>query len=79
MRIGGRGHTSDLHLVGHSDADVLLHAITDAILSAAGLDDIGQIFPDTSIENKGRDSVEMLRIAWEMVTARDLPWSTSIA
>lgn len=64
MKIGGVDIPSDLHLVGHSDADVLLHAITDAILGAAGLDDIGQLFPDTSSENKGRDSAEMLDLAW---------------
>ena len=56
-------------LVGHSDADVLLHAITDAILGAASLGDIGELFPNTSDENKHRDSADMLAIAAEQVRA----------
>lgn len=56
-------------LVGHSDADVLLHAITDAILGAASLGDIGELFPNTSDENKHRDSADMLAIATEKVRA----------
>jgi 2-C-methyl-D-erythritol 2,4-cyclodiphosphate synthase len=55
---------SDAHAEGHSDADVLLHAVTDALLGAAGLPDIGQLFPDTDPANRGRDSGEMLAIAW---------------
>jgi 2-C-methyl-D-erythritol 2,4-cyclodiphosphate synthase len=47
-------------LVGHSDADVLLHAVTDALLGAASLGDIGEMFPDTDPANRGRDSAEML-------------------
>ena len=58
--------------LGHSDADVLLHAITDALLGAAGLGDIGELFPDTDPANKGRDSAEMLRAALERVT--DAGW-----
>ncbi len=50
-------------LDGHSDADVLLHAITDALLGAAALGDIGELFPDTLEENKGRDSADMLKRA----------------
>ncbi len=46
MRVGGIDIACDLEMVGHSDADVLLHAITDAICSAAMLPDIGQLFPD---------------------------------
>jgi 2-C-methyl-D-erythritol 2,4-cyclodiphosphate synthase len=57
----------DFRLAGHSDADVLLHAITDAILGAAAMGDIGELFPDTAAENKGRDSAEMLQLAWEKV------------
>lgn len=53
----------DHHAVGHSDADVLLHAVTDALLGAAALGDIGELFPDTDPANRGRDSGEMLRIA----------------
>lgn len=51
-------------LAGHSDADVLLHAVTDALLGAAGLEDIGQLFPDTDPVNRNRDSAEMLKYAW---------------
>jgi 2-C-methyl-D-erythritol 2,4-cyclodiphosphate synthase len=56
-------------MVGHSDADVLLHAITDALLGAAALGDIGQMFPDTDPANRGRDSAEMLIAAHDAVTA----------
>ncbi|MDO5309634.1 MAG: 2-C-methyl-D-erythritol 2,4-cyclodiphosphate synthase [Planctomycetia bacterium] len=54
-------------LLGHSDADPLLHAICDALLGAAALGDIGDYFPDTSEENRGRDSAEILAICIEMV------------
>jgi 2-C-methyl-D-erythritol 2,4-cyclodiphosphate synthase len=50
----------DKHLVGHSDADVLLHAVTDALLGAAALPDIGRMFPNTEEANRGRDSADML-------------------
>lgn len=53
----------DQELVGHSDADVLLHAVTDALLGAAALGDIGELFPDTEAANRGRDSAEMLSLA----------------
>ena len=56
-------------LVGHSDADVLLHAITDAILGAASMGDIGELFPNTSDENKHRDSSDMLAMAAKGVRA----------
>ncbi len=56
-------------MIGHSDADVLLHAITDALLGAAALGDIGQMFPDTEPANRGRDSAEMLIAARGAVTA----------
>ncbi len=48
---------------------MLLHAVTDALLGAAALGDIGEMFPDTDPANRGRDSAEMLRIAWEAVAA----------
>jgi len=56
-------------LLGHSDADVLLHAITDAVLGAAGLGDIGAMFPDSDPTLAGADSFELLRRAVERVAA----------
>jgi 2-C-methyl-D-erythritol 2,4-cyclodiphosphate synthase len=56
-------------LLGHSDADALLHAITDAILGAAGLGDIGRHFPDTAVEFKGADSFVLLQEAAKRVRA----------
>lgn len=54
-------------LLGHSDADALLHAITDALLGAAGLGDIGRHFPDTDPAFKGADSIRLLQVAAERV------------
>ncbi len=56
-------------LLGHSDADALLHAITDAVLGAAGLGDIGRHFPDTDPAYAGADSVRLLQVAAERVRA----------
>ena len=67
--LGGVSVPHTHSLVGHSDADVLLHAITDAILGAASLGDIGELFPNTSDENKHRDSADMLVIAADKVRA----------
>jgi 2-C-methyl-D-erythritol 2,4-cyclodiphosphate synthase len=67
LRLGGVEIPHDRHLVGHSDADVLLHAITDALLGAASLGDIGELFPDNDPANRGRDSADMLRRAYERV------------
>ncbi len=61
--LGGVSIESDVHLHGHSDADAVAHAVTDAVLGACGAGDIGEMFPDTSAENSGRDSMEMLRLA----------------
>ncbi|WP_090142955.1 2-C-methyl-D-erythritol 2,4-cyclodiphosphate synthase [Limnohabitans sp. DM1] len=61
-------HTSGL--LGHSDADVLLHAITDAVLGAAGLGDIGRHFPDTDVQFKGADSSVLLTEAMRRVRER---------
>lgn len=67
IRLGGLFIPHDKALQGHSDADVLLHAVIDALLGAAGMGDIGDLFPDTEKENQGRSSVEMLRLAWKKV------------
>lgn len=68
LRIGGIDVPFDHHLDGHSDGDVVLHAIIDAILGAAALGDIGDMFPNTAEENKGRDSAEMLALASNRAT-----------
>ena len=60
-------------LLGHSDADVLLHAVTDALLGAAGLGDIGRHFPDTDPAFKGADSRKLLREA--MARVRQAGWT----
>jgi 2-C-methyl-D-erythritol 2,4-cyclodiphosphate synthase len=67
LRLGGVDIPHDRQAVGHSDADVLLHAVTDALLGAVGLPDIGELFPNTAEENWGRDSADMLRIAYGQV------------
>ena len=59
--------TSEYGLLGHSDADVLAHAVTDALLGAAGLEDIGHYFPDTDERYRDADSIELLRQARELV------------
>ena len=59
--LGGVKIPYELGLDGHSDADVLLHAVMDALLGAAGLRDIGYHFPDTDMRYKGADSMELLR------------------
>jgi 2-C-methyl-D-erythritol 2,4-cyclodiphosphate synthase len=59
--IGGVNIPHKTGLLGHSDADVLLHAITDAIFGSAGLGDIGRHFPDTDVQFKGADSRVLLR------------------
>jgi 2-C-methyl-D-erythritol 2,4-cyclodiphosphate synthase len=67
--IGGVNIPHDKGLLGHSDADVLLHAITDALLGAAGLGDIGRHFPDTDAQFKGADSAVLLQEAARRVRA----------
>ena len=69
LRIGGIDVPFDKSLDGHSDADVLLHAVTDAILGAAAMGDIGELFPDNDAENKDRDSADMLLAAMQKVAA----------
>lgn len=68
MLLGGVQIPSDVHLVGHSDSDAVCHAITDALLGAAALGDIGELFPDTDPLNQGRNSISMLKAAVERVT-----------
>ena len=68
--IGGVEIPYEKGLDGHSDADVLLHAICDALLGAAGLGDIGQHYPDTNIEFRGVDSRVLLRDVAKKVTAQ---------
>jgi len=69
LKLGGVLIPSEIGLLGHSDADAICHAVTDAILGAAGLGDIGEMFPDTDPANKGRDSIEMLEAAVKRISA----------
>ena len=72
LMLGGVQIPFEKGLLGHSDADVLLHAITDALLGAAGLGDIGQHFPDTDATYKGADSAKLLKTAYAHV--KQLGW-----
>ena len=74
MRLGGIDVPSDMHCEGHSDGDAICHAVTDALLGAAALGDIGEMFPDTDPINKGKDSVVMLAAAVKRV--REAGWMT---
>lgn len=67
--LGGIHIDYEKGLFGHSDADVLLHAITDALLGAIGEGDIGRHFPDTDPQYKGVDSAQLLQVAMSKVTA----------
>lgn len=68
--IGGVDIPSELGLLGHSDADVLLHAISDAVLGAAAMGDIGHLFPDTDDKWKGADSLKLLEEVVKQVSER---------
>ncbi|RUS44241.1 2-C-methyl-D-erythritol 2,4-cyclodiphosphate synthase [Cohnella sp. AR92] len=68
--IGGVKIPYEKGLLGHSDADVLLHAISDAVLGALALGDIGKHFPDTDPEFKDADSVKLLEHVWKLATDR---------
>ena len=67
--LGGVKIEFEKGLLGHSDADVLLHAVSDALLGAAGLGDIGRHFPDTDPKYKGADSLKLLQEVAQKVTA----------
>jgi len=67
--LGGIHIPSEFGLQGHSDADAVCHALTDAILGAAGLGDIGEMFPDTDPGNQGRDSIGMLEAAVRRISS----------
>jgi len=69
LKLGGVLIPSEVGLLGHSDADAICHAVTDAVLGAAGLGDIGEMFPDTDPANKGRDSIGMLEAAVKRIAA----------
>ena len=68
--LGGVTIDYPLGLLGHSDADVLLHAVSDALLGAAGLGDIGKHFPDTDPQYKGADSLKLLGVVGEKIAAK---------
>lgn len=70
--IGGVTVPHSTGLLGHSDADVLIHAVIDALLGAAGLGDIGSHFPDTDVRFKGADSVVLLRETGRLLAERGL-------
>ena len=70
--LGGVNIEFELGLLGHSDADVLTHAIMDALLGAAGLGDIGDIFPDNDMNYKDADSIELLKKVGEMIDAKGM-------
>lgn len=67
--LGGVDIPHETGLLGHSDADVLLHAISDAILGAAAMGDIGKLFPDTDPAFKDADSLKLLRIVGQRLAA----------
>lgn len=68
--LGGVEVPYEKGLLGHSDADVLTHAVMDALLGAAALGDIGKLFPDTDPAFKGADSRALLREAWRRIQAK---------
>ncbi len=68
--IGGVDIPSEMGLLGHSDADVLLHAIADSLFGAAALGDIGAHFPDSSPEFEGADSLELLKKTVKILSAK---------
>ena len=75
--LGGMRIESPRGLAGHSDGDVLAHALTDAVLGAAGMEDIGALFPSGDPALAGADSLELLRQAWARV--REAGWELANA
>jgi 2-C-methyl-D-erythritol 2,4-cyclodiphosphate synthase len=75
--LGGVLIPAAVRCTGHSDADAICHALTDAILGGAGLGDIGEMFPDTKAENAGRNSIEMLSLA--LARVQKAGWTPSQA
>ena len=75
LRLGGVDIPGNVSLTGYSDADAVAHAVTDAILGAVAAGDIGAMFPDRDPVNRGRDSLDMLRLAVERVAG--LGWSVT--
>jgi len=73
--LGGVEFAGERGLVGHSDADVITHAVIDAVLGASGLGDIGQLFPDTDAAYAGADSMVLLAEAMRQVA--DAGWSVA--
>ena len=69
--LGGVNIPYEKGLLGHSDADVLLHAIMDALLGAAALGDIGGHFPDTDPAYKGADSKKLLSCVWDLISQKE--------
>ena len=67
--LGGTAVPFEMGLAGHSDADVLTHAVIDALLGAAGMPDIGTLFPDSDARWKGADSMQLLKLAWDRIAA----------
>ena len=72
LRIGGINLDCQVHSIGHSDADVLLHAVTDAILGSIAEEDIGRLFPDNAAENHDRNSADFLHEAMRRLRSQGM-------
>jgi 2-C-methyl-D-erythritol 2,4-cyclodiphosphate synthase len=70
VELGGTPGLQAQGLLGHSDADVLTHALIDALLGAAALGDIGMLFPDNAVQHRNADSLQLLAFAWQRVLAQ---------
>ena len=76
--LGGIKIDYELGLLGHSDADVLIHAICDALLGAANMRDIGYHFPDTAAETLNVDSKILLKKTMQLIATKAIPWAISM-